>query len=242
MNIKTTLKRTWKILHGLLVALGLLAVLVFLLSFSRYPWKMYVWISRDTHVIRTPPEYIVVLGGGGIPSESGLIRSWYAAEDALRYAQAKVIVALPDDPDMDASHLDKMVNELILRGVAGARVLTEPQGRNTREQALYIRDMLGPARTRPVLLVTSGPHMKRSLLTFRKLGFTDIGGCIAEDESVEADLTYDPNDLGGRRNVPSTGVGGNTFIRYRWWNNLQYILWTAREGMAIAYYWLRGWI
>jgi len=243
MDIRKVIHRSWRVLHGLIMVAGVIILFVFVLSFTRYPWKMYGWISRDTHVINTPPSYIVVMGGGGIPSESGLIRTWYAAEDAHRYPLAKIIVTLPDDEDVEKSHADKMLDELTMRGVAPERLLAEKKGRNTREQAMFIKEMLGKTCDEPILIVTSGPHMKRSLLTFRKLGFTDISGCIAEDESVEVDLTYHPDELGGqRRAFPTPAAGGNTFIRYRWWNNLQYLLWTARELTALAYYWMRGWI
>ena len=242
MDIRKTVHRSWRVLHGLIMASGVIILFIFLLSFTQYPWKMYTWISRDHHVIDTSPSYIVVMGGGGIPSESGLLRTWYAAEDAHKYPLAKIIVALPDDGQLEKSHTDKMLDELTMRGVAPERLLTEKKGRNTREQAMLIKEMLGKTCREPILIVTSGPHMKRSLLTFRKLGFTDISGCIAEDESVEMDLTYDPDELGGRRNLPTPATGGNTFIRYRWWNNLQYLLWTARELSALSYYWIRGWI
>jgi hypothetical protein len=92
--------------------------------------------------IHRPPEYIVVLGGGGMPSESGLIRCWYAAMAANHFNRAKIIVALPGDTTSEKSSVSLMKKELILRGVEPSRIFFEPEGSNTRAQAVNISTVI----------------------------------------------------------------------------------------------------
>jgi uncharacterized SAM-binding protein YcdF (DUF218 family) len=229
-------------LRALVVLLGLLMLLNLALCFTPYPWRMYAWLSRAHEPLTEAPAWIVVLGGGGIPSESGLMRTWYAAQAGHEFPAARLVVALPDETFAVLSNVEKMRRELELRGIAPVRILAEKEGRNTREQAMKIRTLLGAkALVQPVLLVTSGPHMRRAVLTFQKAGFERVGGQVAEDTSVERDLSIEDGELEGRT-LPVKMPGGGSFARYQFWNNLQYELWAAREAVALTYYWLRGWI
>ncbi|MBO3464480.1 YdcF family protein, partial [Aetokthonos hydrillicola] len=46
--------------------------------------------------------------------------------------------------------------------------------RTTQENALFTASILQPRQVKQILLVTDSPHMLRSLLTFRRLGFDVI--------------------------------------------------------------------
>jgi uncharacterized SAM-binding protein YcdF (DUF218 family) len=171
------------------------------------------------------PRYIVVLGGGGIPSDTGLMRTYYGAKHSSSFPDATVIVALPADEDPETSSVGRMKDELVLRGVPESSILMETEGRNTHEQAERIRAMLGPGEIdHPLHIVTERTHLRRSLLCFRKAGFSRVYGIGTHNTDVEADI----------------GVG--TFLRYTLWTNLQLQIRVLREIIATGMYRLRGWI
>ena len=171
------------------------------------------------------PEYIIVLGGGGIPSSTGLMRTYYGATQSLSFPDATVIVALPADEDPDKNSVGRMRDELVRRGVPASSIRMEAQGKNTHEQSERIRTMLGPAaQDDPVHIVTERSHLRRSLLCFRKAGFTRVYGIGAQNTGAEADM------------------GGGTFLRYTLWTNLQLQIRVVREMIATALYKWRGWI
>ncbi len=233
----------WPLLIGIpFSALGLVFLLSLILAFTPLPWRAYRWLASDPEDLGRPPQYIVILGGGGIPSESGLMRTYWGAGAARKHIHATVVVALPVDGELAGSATARMRDELMLRGVERDRILIEPQGRNTREQALNVGGMIGPDhRKAPVLIVTSPDHMKRALLTFRKAGFGRVAPLAAFSESVQAPLTYDTKELGGR-DIPMPNIGSMTSLKYRFWNNLGFQLRVARELTALGYYRLMGWI
>ena len=171
------------------------------------------------------PKYIVVLGGGGIPSDTGLMRTYFGAADSIAYPEATVIVALPADENPETSSVGRMRDELVMRGVPASSILMETQGRNTYEQAKRIRTMLGPAALdEQVHIVTEGTHLRRSVLCFRRVGFTHVSGIGTHNTGAEAD------------------IGGGSFLRYTFWTNLQLQIRVLREIIATALYKSRGWI
>jgi uncharacterized SAM-binding protein YcdF (DUF218 family) len=231
-------------LSGLRLLLGLAGaffVAVIISCFTAWPWKVLTWLGNDPSPLAGSPNYIVLLSGGGIPSESGLMRSYQAASLAHTYPGATLIVAMPEEADEATSSTRRMFEELEMRGVARARLLLEGKGRNTREQAANIRTMVGATNQPALLVVTSPDHMKRSLLTFRKLGFTRVHGAAAYDVAVNADLRFDVDTL-GLSTTPTPGVGSNLVVRYQFWNNLMMEARIVREFFALAYYKMNGWI
>jgi len=171
------------------------------------------------------PEYIVILGGGSIPSDTGLMRTYYGATHSIAFPEATIIVALPADEDPETSSVGRMKDELVLRGVPASSILMETKGRNTHEQAEGIRAMLGPgALDTTVHIVTERSHLRRSVLCFRKAGFSHVFGIGTHNTGAEAD------------------VGAGTFLRYTLWTNLQLQIRVLREMIATGVYKLRGWI
>jgi len=183
------------------------------------------WLQVTDTGTTEDPRYIVVLGGGGIPSDTGLMRTYYGAMHSLSYPDATVIVALPADEDPKTSSVGRMKDELVLRGVPESSILMETEGRNTHEQAERVRAMLGSgAIDDPLHIVTEPTHLRRSLLCFRKAGFSHVSGIGTHNTGAEAD------------------VGAGTFLRYTLWTNLQLQIRVLREVIATGMYKLRGWI
>ena len=228
-------------IRKVLVGIGLLAVLAVASCFTSLPWKLFNWLADDGVRLEHPPNYIVLFGGGGVPSESGLTRAFETARAARDFPEAMVILALPYDTELAGSAAGRMRDELIWRGILPERIRIESRGRNTREQALNLARHMGldPNCDR-VLVVTSPEHMRRALLSMRKVGFEHVAGRASFSEAIEINVLYDPDELGGRR-IPLPH-GETLMVRYEFWNNLGYLGSAARELTALTYYWLRGWI
>ncbi len=231
----------------LLLLFGILFLLMIALSLTTAPFHAWYRLGKKSAGIHRPPDCIIVMGGGGMPSESGLIRCWYAAEVARHFSHARVIIALPGDTADSTSSIAGMKKELILRGIAPERILFEDSGTNTRSQALNIRELLThthislPRYPATSLLIISSPvHLHRAVLTFRKTGFTRVDGQPAWERTIESDLEFKGRKLGGRRLIPE--IGDNLAVRYNFWTQMNYGMLVMREWAALAYYKLKGWI
>ena len=243
------MKRGLKIIRVFLVAMGVVLSLAVILAFTSAPFWMWYRLSMSEAGLNRPPEYIVVLGGGGMPSESGLMRSWYAAKTANYFTRAKVIIALPGNSRDSLSSINSMKKELMIRGVAKERIFLEDSGTNTRAQALNIRNSTFDIRNSKfeiqsfnpsVLIVTSPEHLRRAVLTFKKAGFIKVDGIPAFEEAIESDITFIGRRLGGRLWVPD--IGNSITLRYQFWTQLHYEELLLRELLALAYYRVKGWI
>ncbi|MGB3615477.1 MAG: YdcF family protein [Elainellaceae cyanobacterium] len=108
--------------------------------------------------------------------------------------RADAIVVLGRGPEMQASRADAaselwhegdaprvfisgrgdappLIEQIAERGVPSSAVDGEPCSSTTEENAQYTAGILQPQGVKRIILVTDGPHMLRSLLTFRSLGF-----------------------------------------------------------------------
>jgi uncharacterized SAM-binding protein YcdF (DUF218 family) len=105
-------------------------------------------------------------------------------------------------------------------GIAPARSVLETRSRNTRENAVFTRDMLEPRHGDRYLLVTSAFHMPRAIGVFRKAGF---------------DVTAWPVDY-------RTAGGSELVLPYRkpteGLNNANL---AVKEYIGLLAYWLAGW-
>jgi uncharacterized SAM-binding protein YcdF (DUF218 family) len=180
-----------------------------------------------------------MLGGGGMPGESNLMRSWYTALASEQFPHAKVIIAMPGDLKDSTSTPILMQRELVLRGINSNMIVFENTGTNTRYQALQCKYLLDTAS--PVLIITSPEHMRRAVLCFRKAGFKSVNALPAFENAAEADLTFSDDKLGGNK-ILVPDVGNSISFRYQFWNHLKYEISFAREITALCYYQLRGWI
>ena len=131
-----------------------------------------------------------------------------------------------------------MRHDLITKGVDSLRVILEPNGLNTRMQALEISKFINLKSN--LLLVTSPEHMYRAIRVFKKAGMDNTQGESAFEHAIESSLIYDDDILGGNNYI--LDMGDNTQLRYQFWNHFKYQIIVYREYMAIAYYKMKGWI
>ena len=222
MKLRLPFSKFWTLLFR---CISLVAVVFVVVGLVGIPRSVANWITMAGEPLEQDPITIVVLGGGGIPSESGLIRTYFGAEASHRYPEADVIVSLPTETDPDTSSVGRMRDELVMRGVPANLVQMEYQALNTHQQSEAIRDMLGRDRLQePVLIVTSPEHMRRSVLAFRRSGFVNVGGLPAVGAGADAYM------------------GEGVLCRYGFWSTLQTEIAFLRETIALLYYRARGWV
>jgi uncharacterized SAM-binding protein YcdF (DUF218 family) len=238
-NFKTTGKIkqvSLKILRYFFSILGIISFIFFILSFTDIPYYAYYNLSIVKEKLPADPDVIVVLGGTGMPSPDGLIRTYYAAEAANKYKAASIIIALPYNETDSLHQLNLMATELMIRGIDSSRITYEPYGFNTRSQALNIATLFEKRKSQlSLLLITSPEHIYRSVKAFRKAGFTHVGGTAAFERPVDEEKIKD------NENTTDTRVK-SLDLRYNMWSYLHYELSVAREYCAIFYYKLKGWI
>lgn len=218
---------------------GIIFLLLVATALTTLPFWGYHWLGTSESELKQKPETIILLGGGGMPSESNLIRSWYTEQAGKTFSDAYVLIVMPGDLTDSLSTPRLMKKELMLRGIQPRRIVFENQGTNTRSQAINCAELLD--KTEPVLLITSPEHMRRAVLCFRQTGFEKVNALPAFENAVEADLTFEDDELGEDKTlVPD--VGESLQVRYQIWTHLKYEILIARELVALSYYRLRGWI
>ncbi|MDR0994197.1 MAG: YdcF family protein [Verrucomicrobiota bacterium] len=247
-----TIRRIGKRLLAILVwTLGTLAFLFAAAQFTALPWRLYQALSCVASPLSTSPTHILLMGGSGVPGESSLIRTYYAAEAAREHPKARLWIAMP----LDAAHSETSrayQDELTRRGVPLEQIGFLSNGRNTREQAARLMDALektgAPVHVR---IVTSPEHIRRTAGAIRRAAqeqALDVGlsGCPTFSASMEESLAWNAEDLDGpadsARRPFLPDVGNAMSLRYNVWNNLHYSIHVLREGAALGYYRLRGWI
>ena len=229
----------FRIVRNFLVLMGIFFSACIILAFTTWPFWGYYWLGTSKSELTEKPEAIVLLGGGGMPSQSALMRSWYVEQAARSFPEAQVIVAMPGDVNDSLSTPLLMKKELVLRKVNPQNIRFLNEGTNTRAQAI---NLLGLVKMQaPILLVTSPEHMRRSVLCFQKVGFEKVNALPAFENAVEADLSFKDDELGGNKTL-APDVGKSINMRYQLWNHLKYEILIAREMVALSYYKLRGWI
>ena len=215
---------------------GVFFILLLVLSFTDIPYYAYHNLGTSQPSLKQKPDIIVVLGGAGMPSPDGLIRTYYAVKAAKESPRAEIIIALPYNEEDSMRQLDMMAHELIVKGIDSLRIKYEPKGFNTRSQAMNISAMLGNKKNvSQVLVVTSPEHMYRAIKTFKKAGIKNVGGLPSFEKPVDEEKVKDKEDVKDKR-VKSLD------LRYNMWSYLNYELIVLREYCAIAYYKVKGWI
>jgi uncharacterized SAM-binding protein YcdF (DUF218 family) len=242
MTNQKIVKRVLAFIRSVLLAFGVLFFVLLVLSFTTMPYWGYYWLGTSQSKITEKPEYIVLLGGGGMPSESNLMRAFFVFKAAQEFPESRIVIATPGDTADSKSTARLVAAELISKGIDPQRILYEQTGTNTRMEALSLQKFdAGQISQKAVLLVTSPEHMRRSVLVFRKVGFARVNALPAFENALEADLAFKDDELGGNKKfIPN--IGGHTSVRYQFWNHLKYEILIAREITALGYYWLRGWI
>jgi uncharacterized SAM-binding protein YcdF (DUF218 family) len=119
-------------------------------------------------------DAIVILGRGSDLTPSRVevaAKLWEESRAPLIFASG-----VWDAPDM--------VNRLQYRGIPAEFLNGEGCSRTTYENAKFTAEILKPLGVKRILLVTDGPHMLRSSLTFQKVGFTVIP-VVSSPESLD---------------------------------------------------------
>ena len=232
-RIGKNLKKTFKYL---ILSLGVFFFLLLLISFTRLPYDVQVWLGQHKSNYKFYPDEIIFLGGSGMPSESNLIRLYYVSELSKKYPQSKILLVHPIDEEV----ISDMRDELLVHGVDSSKIEIEKDGTNTHDQAMNVAMHFPRLLKRHILIVTSPESMLRTVQTFRKAGFESVGGQAAFENAMFVDLSYDFKKSGGK--IYSPDVSGNMALRYNFWNYLKLEISCLREFAAIGYYWINGWI
>ncbi|PIF06419.1 MAG: hypothetical protein CSA36_01660 [Draconibacterium sp.] len=228
-----------RILRKFFVLLGIFFTVCVILALTEQPFWGYYWLGTSKSELTETPRTIILLGGSGMPSQSNLMRCWYTEKAGKAFPEAAILIAIPGDISDSTGTPTKINRELIKRGLIDRSFIFEREATNTRSQAINCKKQLSPGE--PILLVTSPEHMRRAVLCFQKVGFQKVNALPAFENALEADLSFDDDQLGGnKRLVPDVGKSIN--IRYQLWNHLKYEIVIAREMAALAYYKFRGWI
>ena len=237
-KFRSTLRRLTSIFRLLIYSLGILALVFIILSFTSYPYHAYHWLGTANARITSQPDYIVVMGAGGMPGPEGMIRCYYASLAADQFPEATIIVALPADSlGLDDSDHQRMVNEIKSRGIEAERIMSETLGTNTYTQARNIRAMLGNHEA-SLLIITSPEHMYRCIRTFRKQGFEKTSGIATFEHAFNEELLVEKDDKGRKRKQSDQLLG----LRYNMWSYMQYQIIVLREFIAIGWYKMQGYI
>ncbi|MBN1927501.1 MAG: YdcF family protein [Prolixibacteraceae bacterium] len=240
-KVKKIVAITLKVFRVFIVSAGILFTLMLLLAFTSLPFWMRYNLGKSKAWVPDNTKTILLMGGGGFPSESVLMRLHYTVELAKEFPFAKIVVAIPGDTLNRVSTVCQVKYALVERGIGTSRIVLEPIGLNTRYQAIMAYKLYAEGKFRqPLVLVTSPEHLYRAVLTFRKVGFEDVTGQPSSESMLETDLRFDENLLGG--NTTLVEVGGSIPLRYRFWDYLKLEVVVAREYLAIVYYKLKGWI
>jgi uncharacterized SAM-binding protein YcdF (DUF218 family) len=230
-----------RLVKYLLISTGIAFLLAIALSFTDCPFRAYYWLGTNNSELNDDPEFIVVMGGGGMPSPEGLIRCYYAADVALSYVNAAVIIAVPSDTSLKEESPELlMARELIIRGIDSSKIKYETDGYSTHTQALNIYKLFDKvaADTSVIRIVTSPEHMFRSVASFRKAGFKEVGGMPSFEEAIKEQLLLKKDNNRSRSKINRQGLA----LRYNTWNYMKYEIIVLREWIAILYYKIRGWI
>jgi uncharacterized SAM-binding protein YcdF (DUF218 family) len=173
-------RRAKRVATGLVVAAGLL---LYLLSTPVVADLLMHSLERPYEHPRLPSrvDAIVVLGGATCQdaARGGQVELGAAADRlvqgvllAKRYPKAPLILSGGESSLLptgltEAPALAKVAGQL---GVPARQMKLDEHSRNTRENAVECKKLLGPLTGGSVVLITSGFHMARSLACFRRVG------------------------------------------------------------------------
>ena len=144
----------------------------------RYP-PLDIQAARDAGI-----QWVVVLAGGHVSNESLPVTSQLLDETLVRLVEgiriqrnlpgARLLVSggRISDPRASASLMSDLARSL---GIDPANIVLEDLSRDTYEEALFIRPMIGRQK---FVLVTSAHHMPRSMALFRAQGMHPVAAPV----------------------------------------------------------------
>ena len=236
---RNVMKTAFPVLKWGFISLGAIFLILNILALTPAPFYMHRCLGEDSAWKKDStknfyPDYIIMFGGAGMPSESNLIRLYHTAELA-RKLNKPVILVHPEDSVCQV----EMTIFLTRSGIPTDSILYMTGGSNTRSQSVCLADSFPQLKTASALIVTAPEHLSRTLKCLKKCGISNIYGIGAFESTVDFDLTLDKQKLKGNTFVPDIE---STNLRYTYWNYLKLEIICFREYFATAYYWLKGWI
>ena len=87
---------------------------------------------------------------------------------AARFGNARIVLSGASQEAVDGRSM------LVAAGISGARIVTETQAKNTWENAMFTRALIGAEGKAPWILITSGLHMPRAIGAFRQAGLNVV--------------------------------------------------------------------
>ncbi len=233
------MKIACNILKWLFISFGIILLLINILALTPLPFYMHRSLGEDASwendsTTQFTPDYIIMFGGAGMPSESNLIRLYYTAEIAGKL-QKPIILVHPEDSVCQA----EMTKYLVNNGISSDSIMYMTGGSNTRSQSLSLVDSFPDIISANCLIITAPEHLSRTLKCLRKCGLQNIRGIGAFENTVDFDLSLDKQALKGNKYIPDVE---STNLRYTFWNYLKLEIICIREYLATAYYWLKDWI
>ena len=222
-----------KIIKRTAYVISVLAILFVCLAFTDLPYLAYHRLSVVEDELKGEPDYIVVMGGDGMPSPGGLMRSYFGIEKAKKFPQAKIILALPYNIEDSTEQLELMKKEFVLKSIDSNRIIFAAEGYNTRTQALEISKIISD-KNKGLLIITSPEHTYRATASFKKVGFQHIG----TSPTFERPPDKEALDKEDKEEYPLRNLN----LRYNLWSYMQYEIIVIREYFAISYYWCKDWI
>ena len=119
-------------------------------------------------------RWIVVLGGGGTMSDSLPATSQLSAPSQARLVEGiRILNSIPQAKLLVSGDSDGLITHGAARilGINPDQIVVEKKARDTEEQAMEIKSLVGQDR---FVLVTSALHMPRSMGLFARQGMTPI--------------------------------------------------------------------
>ena len=228
------MKRLGKAIKALFFTLGILFLLMIVLAFTSVPFWAHYHLGQNPNeeIQLTHPQYVVMFGGAGMPSEDNLMRLYHTAALA-RHFEVPVLLVHPKDSLCQA----EMTRLLHQGGIDSILYMTE--GTNTRSQAVELMERYPKLAQNQCIVVTSPEHVRRTIKCLNKVGFQNVIGKAAYPATVDFDLTLKKQKLGGNEAIPSVE---SVKMRYTFFNYLKLEITCLREYCALAYYKVKGWI
>lgn len=227
------------ILNCLIVILGIIFLTINILALTPAPFYMHRSLGEDAaweedSTTKFSPDYIVMYGGAGMPSESNLIRLYYTAEFAC-FFKKPIILVHPEDSVCQV----EMCRFLVNYSISPDSIMYMTGGSNTRSQSVCLADTFPQLKNASSLIITAPEHLSRTLKCLKKCGIENIRGIGAFESTVDFDLELRKDKLKGNKYVPDIE---STNLRYTYWNYLQLEIICFREYFATAYYYMKDWI
>ncbi len=240
-KIEKIMKRARQAGLILLVTTALIFITFVGIALTDWPWFARDRLARPYSKFTHEPQTIVLMGSGGFPSGPVLMRTWYTSQLSAQFPLAKIVIATPGDTLASGSTAQAIKKALVERGVSPERICMEPNGLNTRHQALMIWTMHRNNQLSDNLVVVTSPeHTYRTVRSFEKCGFKHVGAFPTFESELEVSLKTTFDSLS--KPIYTPDVGNSVAIRYKFWNYMKYEIDVLREYVAITYYKLNHWI